>query len=387
MYRLLPLALIVACNSEDEGRRGDQTPPSETHSASTTSETTTTSDTTDTDTKSGTLPAAFGACSDPYLFTCPRITDQGLLAQCTAGVVAIAGGQTYADLGNAIDSGAQTVLVCPGVHELERQLTNRTLAMSAIDMTPESTVITGATNHQILVAGNSTIALEGLAFCHGRSGYDGGAIEISDSDLDIPCGAFVGNIADYEGGALRIRAGRTTIGDVEFRHNYADYGGGAIQAADWSPTRLEMDGTRFINNEADYAGGALAVGSWADDVLVFNNVDFTNNRAGYEGGAMQLGGWEGVDLTATGGTWDGNTAPNGGVVEIGSRSPRGLIFLDTVTITSNTSTSGAFILQDDLTLECVSCDWGVGLTDNSQSDLVGHGQNLMLGTNETFTLP
>ncbi|MBX2799436.1 MAG: hypothetical protein KTR31_17305 [Myxococcales bacterium] len=143
---------------------------------------------------------------------CEREADAALLASCTAGVQAVVAGISHSDLDAALEAAADgdTVWVCPGVHEAELWIDDRTLDLAAIDPQAE-TVLSGADTHRVLTLLHSTVSLDGLTIAHGNTTEGtakgelanfGGGMLVVDSAVDVTCSTLRDNVASIEGGAL-----------------------------------------------------------------------------------------------------------------------------------------------------------------------------------------
>ncbi len=105
---------------------------------------------------------------------------------------------------------------------------------------------------------------------------------------------FTSNEA-LKGGALYLTSGSETyLTDVEFNGNTnvniadaeaEDYNGGAIYV---TASVVEIDGAKFENNFAKYNGGAIGV--YSEGIAILNNITATSNRVDGEGGFLYNSG-------------------------------------------------------------------------------------------------
>ena len=93
---------------------------------------------------------------------------------------------------------------------------------------------------------------------------EGGAVSLSDSDLEISSSRFERLRAEVNGGSLAIVNGRTTLTDSTFTDCSAGNFGGAAFVS--SESTCVMDRVLFAFNEAGVKGGGLFVGDNLQEV-------------------------------------------------------------------------------------------------------------------------
>lgn len=134
--------------------------------------------------------------------------------------------------------------------------------------------------------------------------YNGGAIFISESNVNVSDSTFDSNTAYFSGGAVCFQSGKMTIDNSKFNNNSAGEMGGAIYecagnivvknslfdsntakesggAISMSSEEYMVDACDFINCTAD-AGGAVYLGSKG----TVKNTNFINNHANADGGVL-----------------------------------------------------------------------------------------------------
>ena len=235
--------------------------------------------------------------------------------------------------------------------------TLRDAITAANDNTMTGGCIAGDDNNDIIVFGDgvagSTIMLAGMALPTVMSGSTltiGMAGDDEDDD-DSSGGVTIdandasriftnqGNLT-LNGLTLTNGAATTAGGDADARS------GGAILNDDGG--LLVVNGGAMSNNTADRAGGAIeeASGASSDDDdddndasdnvrVTLNDVDFSGNDAGVNpgnGGALHVTG--SGDIVVNGGTFDSNTAREGGALW----NNAGTMSIDDATFTANTAT-------------------------------------------------
>lgn len=225
------------------------------------------------------------------------------LALCGPGIAAIVDGAGYADLTEAVGTGAAVINVCPGIYDVELTVGPSTTLRSASG-TAEDTVLTGGGVHPI-VWGAERLSVNGLTFRNGWSDYAGGALVAGDG-FEARCSVFADNYADYEGGALALTGDASILGS-EFTRNDAAYEGGALSWGDWSSFSLRVEDSQFLNNHAGYEGGAIEIGTWADDDQIdIVGSTFSHNSDDYSDGIVNFGSWGGFDGRIEGCSFDQN---------------------------------------------------------------------------------
>lgn len=122
-------------------------------------------------------------------------------------------------------------------------------------------------------------------------------------DTMIEDSLFSGN----SGGALNISGDEATIENSVFLNNSADFGG-AVDLESFST--LDIENSSFTGNFAVNRGGAIAS---LGDLNVTDSV-FSDNASSGSGGAIQIG--SGGSLHVDGSTFEGNSALNGGAVQL-----------------------------------------------------------------------
>ncbi len=185
----------------------------------------------------------------------------------------------------------------------------------------KNTVTNGAGGSIYHTAGNATIA--NVSFTE-NSAKNGGVIYTSgNGTLSINDSVFDKNTAtNGSGGSICHTAGNATIANVSFTENSAK-NGGAVYLND---ADAQLTDVTFSKNTATTNGGAVdIVGS---RVTLTGTSGFSNNSAGSHGGAVYVtyinasadGQTPAIpgSLTATNGTFTGNSALGGGAVSIRS---------------------------------------------------------------------
>jgi CSLREA domain-containing protein len=142
---------------------------------------------------------------------------------------------------------------------------------------------------------------------------------------------YTGNIAEQHGGAiLNALDASLTINGGDYRLNEAGTHGGAI----WNKGSFSAGNLTFEENTAAYNGGAVY--NWAPGTTHFENAWLTLNSADLGGGLFNSEGM--VHLYRSGVT--ANTANTGGGLYNQGPAPSTGMFLENVTVSGNTATSG-----------------------------------------------
>lgn len=145
--------------------------------------------------------------------------------------------------------------------------------------------------------------------------YEGGALEIRNTSMEMYNIHFVNNSAG-QGGAMSLLRSNVSITDCIFANNFALIGGGGISARS---TTLMINHTDFVTNyvtgniatQSFGEGGAIVyVGENNDQLTVVGGV-FKNNSAPESGGAIHVQALDHVVVTGT--TFYNNKAQGDGV--------------------------------------------------------------------------
>lgn len=191
----------------------------------------------------------------------------------------------------------------------------------------------------------SLVADEGKSILLGGDGeqaniaVDGGAIyAISNATVTVSGAEFVGNSASNNGGAIHLSSnGSLKIGSSAFSGNQANTNGGAVYICNQSTLALTDVAVRD-NNAGNYGGAVYS----ASSILTVSGDEtvFESNSAVAHGGAFYLS-YQILDevrvpstLTATGGTFAGNSSVSGGAI---SGRTDSVITLTGVTLKDNST--------------------------------------------------
>ncbi|MEM7311781.1 MAG: right-handed parallel beta-helix repeat-containing protein [Planctomycetota bacterium] len=151
----------------------------------------------------------------------------------------------------------------------------------------------------------------------------GGAIDITDADLDCSRCNFIGNEARVDGGAIRTRNSvNLTLIESNLTNNTAQRTAGAMITS--TSTNLVIDGTTLANNTTANGGGAIEL----DGDLVMRNSTVNNNTSAQGAGGINVDGTSSSVLIINS-TIAQNSGATAGGIEINQ-------FADDVTIHSST---------------------------------------------------
>lgn len=162
----------------------------------------------------------------------------------------------------------------------------------------------------------SSVVLDGVRFRHfdGTEGSRAVTLEDLNGTLEVLGGSeFIDNDTiggNSAGGALHVTvAADVTISDTTFRDNSATQGGGSFYT--WQTPAVTITDSTFENNASTgNSGGAIAVGG---DISISGST-FTGNTAPHGGGAMVTLDPQSIDISSS--TFDGNSAASGGAIYI-----------------------------------------------------------------------
>lgn len=193
--------------------------------------------------------------------------------------------------------------------------------------------------------------VDGGSFTNNYASRDGGAVYANGDRVKVVGAVFAGNRTPGGGGAMWLYRAAPPSGpdvssltDCQFVDNHAEEGnGGAILM---SETELEIRGGVFQSNEAMYRGGAIASLAVARDLRV-DSTSFIGNISGTQGGALMvrnvMGDEPSVDIVDA--TFQGNTTVReGGAISfewLGRTEIERTVFLDNQA-TLPSSQGGAF---------------------------------------------
>lgn len=167
---------------------------------------------------------------------------------------------------------------------------------------------------------DSELDIDTASFISNTSGGNGGAVYCyTDSSVEISGAAFTSNRSDSTaqgGGALYFTGTNGTLSGCAFTNNSSAQNGGAFCA--YSESVVTVSGTTFSGNEAksttNGGGGAYISKSEA----TFEDCTFTGNRSAKNGGAVSA--YSASEVTFLGETEfsDNFTAENGGALYVSS---------------------------------------------------------------------
>ncbi len=195
----------------------------------------------------------------------------------------------------------------------------------------------------IYISRKSTVSITGnCKFENNGAERKGGAVYVTNSQLDIDSASFKSNSSVGNGGAVYCYTGSTVeISNAAFESNSSDgteQGGGALYFTGANATVTDCS---FTGNKATANNGG-AVGAYsASNVTFCGNSTFIGNTAAGNGGAIYIAS-EGTQVTIEGdSTFTGNTATTyGGAIYITGPST---LTVNDVTATGNSAKSGGFI--------------------------------------------
>lgn len=139
----------------------------------------------------------------------------------------------------------------------------------------------GKSTARIFYINYGSVTLKNIILKNGNA-KDGGAIKVDGADLIIVNSSFIKNNAPkyYNGGALFIFESNVNITKSTFDSNTAYFSGGAIC---FESGKLIIDNAKFNNNSAGDCGGAISQD--LDSIVVKNSI-FNSNTANKSGGAI-----------------------------------------------------------------------------------------------------
>jgi hypothetical protein len=137
----------------------------------------------------------------------------------------------------------------------------------------------------IYASHNCRISIEGCEFINNESGYGGGIELCIDGSSSINKSIFTSNHNRYKGhgGAIRLTNGSLILTDNIFRNNTSEGDGGAIYLFPLSENKCNVIENKFMDNSSKGNGGAILVGC---SMNLMNN-EFIRNTSLYgKGGAV-----------------------------------------------------------------------------------------------------
>jgi hypothetical protein len=172
-----------------------------------------------------------------------------------------------------------------------------TLILEGFTITGGKTPTTGGA----IVCSNGALALTGSTVRDSRAEAGGGGIYGASCVFEIETSRFEGNEGRELGGAFAAVNSRGFINNSQFTDNSADYGG----AIHLSEGDVDIRGSQLTRNEARVRGGGLYQQS---DSTVENSV-FDQNHSGWTGGAVHVNQhaptFAGNQFTANRTEWEG----------------------------------------------------------------------------------
>ncbi len=171
----------------------------------------------------------------------------------------------------------------------------------------------------VIDAAGALVTVNGGSFTGNTSNTGGAIYALSGSDVKINGADFTENESLYVqsgtynsavgGGAVSVKSGKLTVTASSFDRNKSGYYGGAVHT---SKTDVIIDGeTEFSANEGGTGGAIYFSGS---DVTL-KNISFTDNVSGLNGVIYASGTLNAENITAT-----GNKAVSGGVLYVSGTS-------------------------------------------------------------------
>lgn len=335
------------------------------------------------------ITAANGVTTGPLGATSPRTWWVA-----TSGTVATPGtscanpdhvGDTHAPIQAALTAAVDgdTVHICAGTYAIDSTLTvDEDVTITGDGVT--ATILDGGSANRIMsidwsVSDTTGATVDDIQFRNGRSGGNGGAIEVHrEAKVTITSSLFRNNIANGYGGAVAISPGESMtypgvvhISDSTFYDNIGLQGGGAVSTRGFLNPAPTITNSTFVGNYAGSEGGgaitsapgltlvshstfldnrAVDNGSATNNTLVSNSVLATSTPSDV---AMCVAGTPSSDLIANV-TTDGSCNGSGGSVTTAALDLRFLApwggATPTVALGANSSAIGA------VTSNCASTD-------------------------------
>lgn len=164
--------------------------------------------------------------------------------------------------------------------------------------------------------GSGGLSITGYLFDQNKAAYSGGAIYITDNDVDdnssIVDTNFTGNRANGNNGGGVYHKTKLTLTNCDFTSNYAANRGGGLHSEGGTLNATYCD---FVSNTAKSEGGAYRIASGA--TATFENGKFENNDGGVNGGAIK---YNSGTLTIINYVFTGNTADSGNAIKLNADS-------------------------------------------------------------------
>lgn len=201
-------------------------------------------------------------------------------------------------------------------------------------------------------------------------------------DVLVESSLFESNEATAGEGGIRIDGATgdsIRVIDSSFSDNHAEYGA-ALNIEYLTSTDVEIIDSIFTGNTVGNAGGAILFWSSPDSSLSVTGSTFTENSAANEGGAISAATVG--DVSIAGSTFDRNSGPWGGAVEV--LNGRSFTIGDSAFTGNTTTSNGGAVFAE--TLDLAARITGTTFTDNEAawggalSVDVGHGLTVRSST-------
>jgi hypothetical protein len=218
----------------------------------------------------------------------------------------------FATIQEAIDAGldGHEIVVAPGTYNEAIDLQGKAIWLHSSDGA-EVTIIDAAGLSNSVIACNSAESrhtfVQGFTITGGEAQYDGGGMNVFQSNPTVIDCVFTGNSAGRGGGGMNVFQSNPTVIDCVFTGNSA---GGDVYAGRGGGMYINDEGNvavtncTFTGNTAGHGGG-MALSVTYSSPMVLTNCTFTGNSAKYFGGGLN-------NLfsspTVTNCTFTGNTA-------------------------------------------------------------------------------
>ncbi|MGH2685553.1 MAG: choice-of-anchor Q domain-containing protein, partial [Actinomycetota bacterium] len=225
---------------------------------------------------------------------------------------------------------------CPNERIFELELGSGTFTIENATLTDGDTDGDGGA----IEGTNTSINVTNTTVSGNESGIDGGGVETSSGDIAVTSSLFTGNSTTGDGGGLRTGTSIMSVTDSLFVGNVAGVDGGAMRAS--SGGSYDIVRSTFASNQAGQDGGGLRFSSTeiritsstlsgnsamtgdgggvrdaGSSVFSVVNSTFSGNSAGDEGGGMWTNS---APLSLNNATVTGNTAPAGNGGGIGNEN-------------------------------------------------------------------
>lgn len=185
-------------------------------------------------------------------------------------------------------SSGQTIYLYEGNYNLNNALPGITKSLSFTGENSNKTIINGNSKYTVFTVTGSTLTLTNITFIKGSGTY---------------------------GGVIKAKGNSNVIiNNCSFQNNKGKNGGVIGSVDDFC--NMMIYNSYFINNTASDFGGAILKNGVCSNLTITNSY-FSDNIASNKGGAIYIGG---ETVAKISGTFDKNTAINGGAVYTGSSS-------------------------------------------------------------------